>query len=363
MEFYVLNKEFEAVALVDAYTSAIWTDRFYEAGDFEIQLPASKDNIDIFQKDYYLWFANSEHLMIIGEVSTDSDAETGQIMTVAGDSLEFILDRRIIWKNTTVSGNLQQGVKKLLNENIISPSDSARKVSNLSFEESTDTRITSLTLENQYLGDNLYEVISEICKNEDIGFKITMPEDGKFVFKLYSGEDRSYDQETNPWIVFSPNYDNLLNSNSFESNRSYKNVALVAGETTDDNGSRKFITVSSENVESGLYRRETFVDAGGSRTTVNGEELSDSEYNAQLQQKGKEELADNKITKTFDGEAESTRSWQYRTDFYMGDIVQVENEFEQQSKARITEFIWSQDESENTQYPTFTIIEDKEGGN
>ena len=46
----------------------------------------------------------------------------------------------------------------------------------------------------------------------------------------------------------------------------------------------------------------------------------------------------------------------------MGDIVQNENEYGQIFTSRITEYIWSQDDSETTEYPTFSVIEE-EGGN
>ena len=60
MDIYVLNREFETVAVVDNYISEIWTDRYWEPGDFEIQVPSSKENLDIFKEDYYLWMAESK---------------------------------------------------------------------------------------------------------------------------------------------------------------------------------------------------------------------------------------------------------------------------------------------------------------
>ena len=83
---------------------------------------------------------------------------------------------------------------------------------------------------------------------------------------------------------------------------------------------------------------------------------------SQLSQRGKEKLKEKKITKTFDGEAELSRSFTYGVDFKMGDIVQNENEYGQTFTSRITEYIWSQDDSEITEYPTFSVIEE-EGGN
>ncbi len=49
-------KAFETTYLIDSYISAIWTDRYNEAGDFELYLAASKELRDQLKKGYYLWF-------------------------------------------------------------------------------------------------------------------------------------------------------------------------------------------------------------------------------------------------------------------------------------------------------------------
>ena len=55
MEVYVLNTNFETVAVVDSYTSFIWTDRFYKAGDFELYMPTSSWALATYIPGYYLW--------------------------------------------------------------------------------------------------------------------------------------------------------------------------------------------------------------------------------------------------------------------------------------------------------------------
>lgn len=366
MDIYVLDTEFKAVAVIDTFISLIWTDRFWECGDFEIKTLASKENLDIFQEDYYLWRSDSEHMMIIEEITLDSDAESGAQLLIKGRSLESILDRRVIWGKKTISGSLQDSIETLLNENIINPSDTNRKINGFSFSKSTDTAITGLTVDAQYTGDDLYTVISELCKTANIGFKIISPTDGSFEFSLYSGADRSYDQSNNPYIIFSPRFENLMNSNCYSSKKEYKTVSLVGGpEETDPETDITTQTFVSAEIDGGggsdLSRREMYTAASDVQREVDGEKIPENEYQAQLVQKGKEALTEHIITKTFDGEAELSRSFTYGVDFYMGDIVQNENEYEQMFTSRITEYIWSEDESEIKQYPTFTVIE--EGGN
>lgn len=352
MDLTVLNTNLEAVAVLDVYESFIWTDRYYEYGDFELYTMMSSDILSVLKEDYYIRNRDSEHVMIIEDIRIQSDIERGTHITVTGRSLESILNRRIIWGQKTISGNLQNGIETLLNECIIKPSNSDRKIENFIFEKTDDPNITGLKIEAQYTGDNLYTVIQTICSKYNIGFKITLNDNNQFVFKLYAGADRSYDQVANPYVVFSPNFENILNSNYLESKSALKNVTLVGGE--GEGSARRYATVGSAK---GLNRRELFTDARDISSQVqNGVTLTANEYNAQLQQRGSEKLAENTEVMSFEGEAETTVMYKYGIDFFNGDIVQFANEYGHEGKARILEIIMSEDESGASVYPTFSTI-------
>ena len=293
--------------------------------------------------------------MIIEKLLIKTDVELGNHITVTGRSLESILKRRIVWKQRSISGNLQNGIKTLLDENVISPSDPDRKIDNFIFEESTDERITKLTIDAQYTGDELYEVIVKLCKEHDLGFKITLNDNKQFVFKLYMGIDRSYEQTENPYVIFSPNFENIVNSNYIESKSALKNVTLIGGE--GEGSARRYTTVGSG---VGLERRELFTDARDISSDVGeGEVLSEEEYNAKLQQRGEEKLAENIDIVSFEGEVEATMMFRYREDFFEGDVVQIANEYGHETKVRILEMTTSENEQGTSVYPTFSTITEK----
>lgn len=357
MDVIVLNTDMDAVSIVDEYESFIWTDRYQGYGDFELYTSIRDGVLNELRQDYYLQNRNSEHVMIIEKIQITSDVEVGNHVTVTGRSLESILDRRIVWKQTRISGNLQNGIQTLLNENIILPSDSNRKISNFIFEASTDPAITELKIEAQYTGDNLYDVIQKICEEQKIGFKITLNDQKQFVFKLYVGTDRSYDQTEVPYVIFSPKFENIINSNYIESKASLKNITLVGGE--GEGSARRYATVGGG---AGLNRRELFTDARDISSDLGNEEtLTDAEYNAQLQQRGKEKLAENTDVTSFEGQVETTIMFKYGEDFFNGDIVQIENEYGHETKARILEIVTTENEDGTSVYPTFKTITD-EGG-
>lgn len=353
MDLFVLDKNLESSSIVDVYKSLIWTDRFNEYGDFELYLPMNDEVIKDIRVDNYLQNRDSEHVMIIDTLQINSDAEDGNYLTVTGKSLESILERRIIWGLKTLNGNLQEGIKTLLNECIISPSNEKRKIPNFIFEESSDPAITDLSIEAQYTGDNLYEVIKNICADRNIGFKVTLNDKNQFVFKLYAGKDRSYDQTENPYVVFSPKFDNLISSKYIESKAAWKNVTLVGGE--GEGNERKYTAVGNI---SGLNRREIFTDARDISSDVgDGQTLTSDEYTYLLRYRGKETLSENTEIVAFEGEAETTQMFRYGVDFFKGDIVQVSDEYGHETKARVTEIVTSEDEQGFLRYPTFVTID------
>lgn len=355
MEALILNKYFEVIAIADSFKTFIWTDRYDKCGDFTLEMQGAFDVLTTFKEDYYIYLKDSEHMMIIEDAEIITDVENGNTIKITGRSLESMLDRRIVWNQTVINGSLQDAVKKLLDENIISPTIAERKIDNFIFEASTDTNITNLSLEAQFMGDSLYDVIVAICETFSIGFKITLNEENKFVFKLYAGADRSYAQESNPHVIFSPNFENIIDTNYIQSKKMLKTVALVRGEGEGKNMKTAIAEVES-GAGAGLDRRELYTDARDISTYVGDETISDSEYKAQLKQRGKEYLAENVYISSFEGEVETTRTFIYGKDFYMGDIVQIANEYGLESRSRISELIRSQNTEGYNVYPTFSAI-------
>ena len=90
MEVLVLDTEFRAVTVIDNFESLIWTDRYYEAGDFEIYTAATVEMLQVLKLDYYLWCKESEHVMIIEAIEIKTDPEEGN--KLVGLSNQFLID-------------------------------------------------------------------------------------------------------------------------------------------------------------------------------------------------------------------------------------------------------------------------------
>lgn len=350
----ILDNNFNGLQVVEGYGSLIWSDRYDEFGDFELLVLPTSENLVLFQQGYYLALESSEHVMIIESVEVKTDDVEGDFVYVKGRSFESILFRRIVWDQTILSGNLQTEVQRLLNENAISPVVGARDIPGLAFASSVDPDITSLTIDGQYCGEYLYDVISSICKSRNIGFKI-VPNTTYTVynFSLYAGTDRSYNQSTNDYVIFSPTFDNVVKSDYFTSDVILKTVGLVFGE--GEGTDRLTATVvDGSGGGSGLARREIAVDGSDLSKTTSGGTLTDPDYLYLLDQRGQEALSQNRIVNHFEGEIVPDILYIYGEDFFMGDIVQIENRYGNGGSSRVVEFVFSNDSSGSNFYPTFS---------
>ena len=349
MEGWILDRDFTTVGIVDAFDSFIWTDRFIGYGDFEIYMPFGYAAGHSFSLENYLALKGSERLMIIEQMETQTNPDQGTKLIITGRSLESMLERRIIWGQRDLVGNFQNGIKDLLDENAINPSIADRKVPGLIFKASTDPYITNLTINTRFIGDNLYDAIFVLCEDRGLGFRI-LPDTntGEFVFELYRGSDRSYEQEILPYVTFSPKFENLLSSNFLESQRALKTSALVGGE-----GEWPDKTTVEVGWGSGLDRREIFIEASGS-----SRDLPEEEYLDLLAAKGYEELAKTSAVEMFEGEIDATRQFVYGRDFFIGDIVQVVNEYGMEARSRVSELIQTHNVEGESFVPTFTTVQD-----
>lgn len=367
IEISVLNSDLECIGKIDKYSSFIWTDRYNDAGEFELCLPVTAKYAQSIKKDMFLSIPTSSKTMIVESIKIETDSEEGNTYNITGRSLESILDRRIVWKQTQVNGSVQNALHSLINDAIISPTDSRRRIDNFVFVESSDPRVISAvyTQVAQYKGDSLFDVVKKVCQAFHLGFRII--QNGlNFEFSLFAGIDRSYGQTFNSYVVFSPSHDNLLSSNYLESIKNYKNVLRIAGE--GDGATQTFITHylefdddhASEKV--GLNRREIYIDCHDVSSITSSNTVMDvQQYTNTLVQKGVEKLVDLVPETAFEGEIDTTVMFKYHSDFEIGDICEIRNEYGMNDQVRVTEVVQTWEADGYTCIPTLESLSKEEG--
>ena len=101
----------------------------------------------------------------------------------------------------------------------------------------------------------------------------------------------------------------------------------------------------------GVYRRETHTDASGIQTE---DGMTPANYIALMQRQGYDILQENRKTTEIDGESIPGVSYIFGRDYYLGDIVVVENECGIRTIVRITEYVQTIDENGPSACPTFS---------
>ena len=338
----IMSDQFVRLAIVDDYSSFIWTVRYYETGDFQLILDVSDRNLSLIRRGFYVLRDDDENVGIIEDITITRNEDGHDQLIVKGRFLASILGRRIIAAQTTLNGKLSDCIEQLIDENIINPTDQTRQIANFSIE----SHEIATEIEAQYTGENLLDVISKLCETYGVGFKVTLNSNDEFVFELYEGIDRTYDQNVNDWVVFSDTYDNLVSSNYQANYEKVINAVLVAGEGEDPDR----VTVWVDDNAVGLNRFENYQDKKNIKS--NSGEISPADYEELLKEAGREKITP--FNSAFTGQVYFQES-QYKTVVNVGDICVIENkDWNIYINSRLVEVIESVDETGNyTILPSF----------
>lgn len=336
----IRGSETEILGILDVATSIIWHSVYFGVGDFEIYTAATPEAVDLLKIGRYVTRQNNDEIGIIERINITENEQDGIMIVAAGRFAKSILDRRIIYKltgtsnaATTLYGNVEAEVRQVVLENAINcPFDSKRNIPVLMLGDIANIplRIVSKNgnaARKQVTNANLLEYTDGVLEEYGIASKCILGA-GKLEYTVYTGVNRSIDNTSgNIPIIFSQEYDNLTASEYTYDATPEKNVALIGGE---GEGTARFYSLLA-GTETGLQRRELWVDAGSiSKTYKNADETestyTDEEYKTMLDAQGKQDLTPLVAVESFSGTIDITNgNWLYNRDFALGDIVTVQN--------------------------------------
>ena len=382
-EFYLLDNELNKKYIIDTYSSAIWAKRYNDIGDCELVISASIENFRKIKECKYIARNDDDMVCKIKKVELQTDEENGDQLILTGKDITDILNQRIVIKQTNFNGLVEDYIRALINDSIIKPTNTDRKIRNFAL---ANKKGFSETIREQVTYDNVGEKIQKLCKQYGWGYRVTV-NNGNFIFALYKGNDISR------YITFSHNYDNISTTDYVKDDSNIKNVALVAGE--GEGVARKTITIGNG---TGIDRHELYVDArdisseidydellinypNGKEKVINnviyyqvngsnvailtkndtGEitnvQLCNNIYMENLKNTGYEKMSEYASITSFAGEIIVGMSYKYKEDYNLGDIVNIVNEYGISINVRISEVIENQDDNGYTMEPTFENIE------
>lgn len=336
--------KFVKTTAIDYASSVIWVTRYNECGEFEICLPASKNLFKLISGGEVMFTRDDrESAMLIEKIQLTTDEESGDTLILSGRSIESILARRVVRKQTLIYGTAESGIRQLLNENIIAPNESERKVELLEISNNTDQWNDGLI--KQITGDNLLDAISDICKIFDYGFKITN-EESHFLFSLYKGSD------VTSTVIFSSKFGNLANTEFTTDYKNSANSVYIAGE--GEGSERKIVVYEADEYETeGLFRKEYWYDRRDCSSTTNSGQTVDATYQGELSSEGRTYYYST-LRPTTDYTAEVINNYEYGVDFNLGDTVRIVNDYGITATAVVTEITETEDANGYSLIPTLS---------
>src|SRR3954462_9652647 len=365
MDLYTLTENFLPDAVVDEFSSIIWTERYSSAGEVQLVVPAYPEYLDMLREGTYLGLSGTREIM---ELQTQS-IENKQL-TVVGKTLLAYLDERMHWTKTADSaqpiGDLNVPSAKLgeliaerVDQMVINPVPfTGSPWGNLNLNW-TDDKIPALEIGGiDHTGTAqrwtvpvgpLYSVLAKLAEDNGVGMSLYLESADPVLgyvlkFTTYRGVDRTSTQDVVPLLRLSPDMESLTGLKEIRSIDGYKNVVYVNYQNT--------ISVHYEdpaNPPIGHARRVMVTDAEGepvghketgsggfgcgvggsggalfSRSNYGGAYeytvVGPTDITAFRAQNAKDAMANHNYIRAIDGEVSRANEYVFGTEYGLGDI-------------------------------------------
>lgn len=328
LKMEVYTPGLELVGLLTVFRSVMWEEAAFTAGTFSIESIISDESRELLVPENIVWITGGtagiiEHI----EASVGDD---GPYITAKGRLLTGILDRRVLWGGYDLSGEPPALMYGLVDDCAIDPTRgdvAARAIPGLVLD---GTPPTAPSIRKQKTGGSLLEALEEIGEPNQVAFGVRFDASvPQMLFWARPGVDRTVGQTANDPVFFSTELDDVLSSEYYYDSSEYRNVSLVAGE--DSGAARVLVTATQDDgaTATGLARRESYVDARDlqSENVETGAAMTAAEYEAVLENRGREKLAQAQLVRSFSATVRAyNATYEYGVDFDLGDTITVTDE-------------------------------------
>jgi hypothetical protein len=372
VELYTLTRGFLPKDVIDRFSSAIWTERYYGDSEVQLNVPASPAMIQALAPGTFLALDSSDEVMMLETHAIDKGE-----LKVTGISLLQWLNNRFIRttakhedKYWNISG-WAAGVTLyvIVYYTCIDPGyysigitdPNSFKIPGLQLK-SYDTSGPTITVAVPY--GPVYDALKAVATTYQVGMTITLESvtDTSFVlgFRTYKGLDRTSNQSQNPIIRFSPVMDSFTDIKELQSMAAFKTRVYSFAPSNPDNLATGlppgFASVMNPGTPStGFDMRALMVFADDITTDLVGGSVP--VLQSLLNQRASQALQDHTFAKLVDGQIVPGVQFKYGDDYNLGDIIEVQGYSGITQTARITEYIHAQDSAGEKAYPTVTMID------
>lgn len=408
MQIYILDSNYERIGELSEQEDIVFNKRFNDVGYCALKVAADVETFDLLRAGHYIFRYDDDMICKIVTPQIDTDVSNGDYLTVDAEDMNNILAGRIVRWDVSYSGTVAGFIKRLIDENIINPQQTQRKIENFEFDDSNFAEFTeTINVAKDTATKDLLQLIITTCKTYNYGFRVSLNiETRKLVFRLIKGRNKAT-MESEEYVEFSPNYANIISSHYKEDMKNYKNVAYVGYKSSNKNDENVYLLslFEGDTEPQGEERREVYIDgtntsreitldelnllygsvtkenntyyatidrqktavATSEITTTDGESTekitaNDYTYLRLIRILGLNTLAERVKTQEYSGEVDTVDTYKYKPaegeyGYNLGDIVYVENDYGIGAAAQITEVTESENSDQPyTVEPTFEFI-------
>ncbi len=274
MELAFLDKDFNLIKYFN-YINLQWIRRYYEPGQFMVQIPADQYANDAT----YVFNSQRPELGMIQkfEYARKSD---GQLILLSGYFYEFKLNDKITYPRFRQSGNIETVARAIVEKY-------KDDIPLLEFADA-NTPLLGEGVAKQTTGDGLATVLYSLLKTQQMSYACVYDYvNQKIRFKVWQGLDRTQSQTQNSFASFSSKLRNIHDEKITKDTTAFKNFAIVIGNGNYEDGKQIDVTVDARSNQS-EYKRIVYLDKTEELYEAEKETLES--YKDKLMQMGKEEL-------------------------------------------------------------------------
>lgn len=387
MDLYTLGDTFLEKDVVDEYVSAIWTERYSAAGDVRLVVAYTPRNRAMLMEGTFLALRGTKEVMQIETVVIEDN-----LMTVTGTSLLEYLNERYAWFRNLASSSSSARVADYTSDDVgagefianvvnviaIDPVyfEDAWVPANLEWEQEIIPGLSLGAVDTTFAVKKLtaiigplYDSIQQVAEKEGVGISMYLedadPDTGFDIrFTTYRGVDHTTDGPGD-LVRLTPALDSLTDLKEVHSIALWKNVAYVYY-----GGIMSVHYETPDDLPEGWERRVLITDAEKSPVGHKAVDMYGRPYYtvdaadvlAFREQNARDALANHNYIHAVDGQTSPQNDYQYKVHYGLGDLIELEGISGAITKARVTEFIYSQDQEGAKEYPTISVVQPTEEG-
>lgn len=264
MELYALTQNLTVAGAV-SFSSLIWIDRYNRIGSCEVYAPATEENVALLKVRNYLYRSTGGTVMLIKDVKTSGNAETGFFITAYGYDAKCYLDQRVntrqrMFLSDANSDTATSSKLSILLNNVLRSTDQQKgfwKPSGSRLFASNASPDQVFSDANANIANTTWgEIARLICGTFGGGYKVVLY-NAALRLKVYMGTER-------PGVTFSQKFSNIGNV-ELETDIRDRRTILVCN--TDE----YFVNAEYGLVSSGVERVEVPMLLSTARTVSLGE--------------------------------------------------------------------------------------------